>query len=211
MARGRVIAVDGPAASGKGTLARRLAAHYRLNFLDTGLLYRAAAARLLGAGGEPHDAVAAEAAALSLDPSDLKRADLREERVSQAASIVAVHQPVRTALLKYQRAVGRTLPGAVLDGRDIGTVVFPDADAKLFVTASLEVRALRRVKQLREKGNKAIESRVLAEMKERDARDGSRAVAPLKPADGALVIDTTDLGADEVFHQAVRFIDSKGG
>ncbi|MSO69280.1 MAG: (d)CMP kinase [Alphaproteobacteria bacterium] len=211
MARGRVIAVDGPAASGKGTLARRLAAHYRLNFLDTGLLYRAVAARLLGAGGEPHDAVAAEAAALSLDPSDLKRADLREERVSQAASIVAAHQPVRTALLKYQRAVGRTLPGAVLDGRDIGTVVFPDAEAKLFVTASLEVRALRRVKQLREKRNKAIGSRVLAEMKERDARDGSRAVAPLKPADGALVIDTTDLDADEVFHQAVRFIDSKGG
>ncbi|MSO75273.1 MAG: (d)CMP kinase [Alphaproteobacteria bacterium] len=211
MAHGRVIAVDGPVASGKGTLACRLAAHYRLNFLDTGLLYRAVASRVLAAGGDPNDPAAAATAAAALTPDDTKRADLRDEQVGQAASIVAAHQSVRAALLDYQRSVGRVPPGAVLDGRDIGTVVFPDAEAKLYMTASLEVRARRRVKQLREKGNKAIESRVLAEMKERDARDGSRAVAPLRPADDALVIDTTDLDPDEVFHQAVRFIDSKGG
>ncbi len=211
MARARVIAVDGPAASGKGTLARRLATHYRLSFLDTGKLYRAVAARLLGAGLDPNDAVVAAEIAASLEPDDMDRADLRSERVSQAASIVAAHPGVRSALLNYQRRYGRSPPGAVLDGRDIGTVVFPDAEAKIFVTASLEIRATRRVKQLREKGNKAIESRVLEEMAERDARDGSREVAPLKPADDALVIDTTDLGPDEVFHRAVGFIDSKGG
>jgi cytidylate kinase len=209
--RGRVIAVDGPAAAGKGTLARRLAAHYRLNFLDTGALYRAVAARVLEAGLDPNDAAEATAMAALVVPGDIARADLRDERVGQAASIVAAHAAVRSALLSYQRSVGRAPPGAVLDGRDIGTVVFPDADAKLFVTASLAVRVGRRVKQLQEKGNKAIESRVLAEMKERDARDGARGVAPLKPADDALVIDTTDLDPDEVFHRAVRFIDSKGG
>lgn len=211
MARTRMIAVDGPSAAGKGTLARRLAAHYRLNFLDTGALYRAVAARMLEAGLDPGNAAAAAAAASSLDPGDTERADLREEKVGQAASIVAAHPAVRSALLNYQRKVGLTPPGAVLDGRDIGTVVLPEADAKLFITANLEVRARRRVKQLREKGNKAIESRVLAEMKERDARDGARDVAPLKPADDALVIDTTDLDPDEVFHRAVRFIDTKGG
>ncbi len=211
MARGRVIAVDGPSAAGKGTLARRLASHYGLNFLDTGALYRAVAARLLEAGLDPNDAAAAGAMAAALEPQDTQRANLRDEAVGQAASVVAAHRAVRSALLNYQRSVGRALPGAVLDGRDIGTVVFPDADAKLFVTASLEVRAHRRAKQLREKGNKAIESRILAEMKERDARDGARDVAPLKPADDALVIDATDLGPDEVFHRAVHFIDSKGG
>ena len=211
MARGRVIAVDGPAAAGKGTLARRLAEHYRLNFLDTGALYRAVAARVLEAGFAPNDAAAAVAAAASLEADDTARADLRDERVGRAASVVAAHAAVRSALLNYQRGFGRALPGAVLDGRDIGTVVFPDADAKLFITATAEVRARRRVKQLREKGKKAIESRVLEEMNERDARDGGRDIAPLKPADDALVIDTTDLDPDEVFHRAVRFIDSKGG
>ena len=211
MARGRVIAVDGPSAAGKGTLARRLASHYGLNFLDTGALYRAVAARLLEAGLDPNDAAAAGAMAAALEPQDTQRANLRDEAVGQAASVVAAHRAVRSALLNYQRSVGRALPGAVLDGRDIGTVVFPDADAKLFVTASLEVRAHRRAKQLREKGNKAIESRILAEMKERDAREGARDVAPWKPADAALVIDATDLGPDEVFHRAVHFIDSKGG
>jgi cytidylate kinase len=206
-----VIAVDGPAAAGKGTLARRLAAHYGLDFLDTGELYRAVAARLLAAGGDPADAAAAAREARAVTPADLDRPDLRDEPVSQAASVVAAHQAVRAALLDYQRRIGRTPPGAVLDGRDIGTVVFPDAEAKLFVIAGLEVRARRRVKQLREKGIEAIESRVLAEMKERDARDGSRAVAPLKPAGDALVIDSTDLDPDEVFHRAVSFIDSKGG
>jgi cytidylate kinase len=205
-----VIAVDGPAAAGKGTLARRLAAHYGLNFLDTGELYRAVAAKLLAAGRDPSAAAAAAEAAQSLLPTDLARGDLRDEKVGQAASVVAAHQAVRSALLNYQRRIGRTPPGAVLDGRDIGTVVFPDADAKLFIGASLEVRARRRAKQLREKGIEAIESRVLAEMKERDARDGSRAIAPLKPADDALVIDSTDLDPDEVFRRAVAFIDSKG-
>lgn len=210
MARGRVIAVDGPAASGKGTLARRLARHYGLNFLDTGALYRAVAARVLDAGLDPNDAAAAARVAAALEPADAARPNLREERVSQVASIVAAHSAVRAALLDYQRGFGCAPPGAVLDGRDIGTVVFPDADAKLFVTAGLEVRARRRVKQLREKGKEAIESRVLAEMTERDARDGGRDIAPLKPADDALVIDTTDLDPDEVFRRAVRFIDSKG-
>ncbi|MGD9538238.1 MAG: (d)CMP kinase [Alphaproteobacteria bacterium] len=209
--RARVIAVDGPAAAGKGTLARRLADHYGLGFLDTGALYRAVAARVLAAGIDPADAVEAAREARALEPADLARPELRDERVGQAASVVAAHQGVRAALLDYQRRIGRTPPGAVLDGRDIGTVVFPDAEAKLFVVASPEVRARRRVKQLREKGIGAIESRVLAEMKERDARDGGRDVAPLKPAGDALVIDSTDLDPDEVFRRAVSFIDSKGG
>jgi cytidylate kinase len=149
--------------------------------------------------------------AQKLEPADLKRADLRDERVGQAASMVAAHPAVRTALLGYQRSFGRTPPGAVLDGRDIGTVVCPDAEVKIFITASLEARARRRVKELREKGIDAIQSRVLVEMTERDARDGGRVVAPLKPADDALVIDTTDLGPDEVFHRVVSFIDSKHG
>jgi cytidylate kinase len=211
VARARIIAVDGPSAAGKGTLARRLAAHYGLGFLDTGLLYRAVAALVLEAGADPEDSAMAARIAQKLEPADLKRADLRDERVGQAASVVAAHPAVRTALLAYQRSFGRTPPGAVLDGRDIGTVVCPDAEVKIFITASLEARARRRVKELREKGIDAIQSRVLVEMTERDARDGGRVVAPLKPADDALVIDTTDLGPDEVFHRVVSFIDSKHG
>jgi cytidylate kinase len=207
----RIIAVDGPAASGKGSLARRLAEHYGLRFLDTGLLYRAVAARLLAAGLDPGDVPAATEIAAGLDPADLARPDLRAEPISQAASRVAALAPVRAALLDYQRRFGRTPPGAVLDGRDIGTVVFPEADAKLFITASLASRARRRAVELRERGIGAIEERVFEEMKERDARDGGREVAPLKPADDALVIDSTDLSLDEVFHRAVSFIDSKSG
>jgi cytidylate kinase len=208
--RARVIAVDGPAASGKGTVARRLAAHYGYHFLDTGLLYRAVGARLLESGVDPADGEAVARLAAMLAPADLERPELRSERIGQAASRVAVIPAVRAALLDYQRRFGRQPPGAVLDGRDIGTVIFPDARAKLFITASLEARARRRVRELREKGIGAIEGRVLSEMKERDARDGGREVAPLKPADDALVIDSTDLTPDEVFHRAVSFIDSKG-
>jgi len=207
----RIIAVDGPAAAGKGTIARRLADHYGYRFLDTGLLYRAVGARMLDEGLALADEAAIARMAAGLNPVDLERPDLRSEPIGQMASKVAAMPVVRAALLDFQRRFGREPPGAVLDGRDIGTVIFPDAGAKLFITASPEARARRRLKELREKGIRAIEERVLAEMKERDARDGGREVAPLKPADDALVIDSTDLTPDEVFHRAVSFIDSKGG
>lgn len=211
MGAARVIAVDGPAAAGKGTVARRLAAHYGYHFLDTGLVYRAVGARALDEGVDAGDGAAVARLAEALDPADLERPDLRSERIGQMASKIAVLPAVRAALLEFQRRFGCRAPGAVLDGRDIGTVIFPDAFAKIFITASIQARARRRLQELREMGIGAIEERVLAEMKERDARDGGREVAPLKPADDALVIDSTDLSPDEVFHRAVSFIDSKGG
>lgn len=204
-----VIAVDGPAAAGKGTLGRRLAEHFGLRHLDTGLLYRAVAARVLRSGGDPSDPAAAVAAAQSLMPEDLEDPSLREERVSQAASQVASLDAVRAALLDYQRDFANTPPGAVLDGRDIGTVVCPDATAKLYLDASVETRAKRRAKELRSRGVESIESRVLQEMKERDARDSAREVAPLAPAGDALKIDTTDASPDEVFERALSFVASR--
>ena len=208
-----IIAVDGPAASGKGTLARRLANHFNLAHLDTGGLYRAAAFHALESGGDPADPKIAQAAAERVGAADLTDSRLREERIARAASVVAAIPVVRHALLAFQRGFAQHPPGgaqgAVLDGRDIGTVVCPDADAKLFVTASPEARARRRFKELQESGAEAIYSLVLQDMKDRDARDSQRRTAPLVPADGAFVLDTTALDADAAFAAALDFIGRK--
>ena len=204
-----VIAVDGPAAAGKGTLARRLAAHYGLRHLDTGALYRAAALRLLRAGGDPAQESAAAEAARKITAADLDDPALREEDVGQAASIVATHGAVREALLDYQRSFAAAPPGAVLDGRDIGTVVCPEAQVKFYLEATAEVRAERRLCELRSRGVESIESSVLEEIIARDVRDSRRSAAPLKPAADASRIDTTALGPDEVFEQAVEIVDSR--
>jgi CMP/dCMP kinase len=198
----RIIAVDGPAASGKTTLARRLAAHFGLAFLDTGLLYRAVARHLLDQGGALDDPAAAAAAAAAITAADLEHPGLREEAVSQGASRVAAMPAVRDALLAFQRRFGEGGPGAVLVGRDIGTVVRPDATHKLFVTASIEERARRRWRELQAKGDGSIYERVLEELRERDARDQSRAVSPLVPADDAFVLDTTARDAEAAFATA---------
>lgn len=208
-----IIAIDGPSASGKGTLARRLAETLGFAHLDTGMIYRAVAAKLLEQGQAPEDAEAALRIAESLRPEDLKRPDLREEAVGQASSIVAAQPAVRDALLVFQRDFARHPPagkgGAVLDGRDIGTVVCPDAAVKLFVTAGLESRAQRRHKELIERGKTSIYPRVLQEMRERDARDGARATAPLRPAQDATILDTTEMDADAVLAAAVRLIEAQ--
>jgi cytidylate kinase len=202
-----VIAVDGPAAAGKGTLARRLAVHFGLPHLDTGLLYRAVGRRVLDAGGDPRDAATASAAAEALTPADLARGDLRGPEADMAASAVAAVPGVRAALLAFQRRFGGSA-GAVLDGRDIGTVVFPDAPVKLFVTASVEERARRRLAELRGRGEVAEAARVEAEIRARDAQDSGRAVAPLRPAADALVLDTSRLDADGAFAAALDLIAS---
>jgi CMP/dCMP kinase len=195
-----VIAVDGPAASGKGTLARRLAAHYGLRHLDTGLLYRAVGRRSEAEGLDP------VAAAKALSLADLADPALRAEGAAQAASRVAVIPEVRLALRTLQRRFAAEPPGAVLDGRDIGTVVFPDADVKIFVEASAEARARRRHRELLEQGVASIYSRVLQDMRERDARDRGREIAPLTPAKDALVIDSSKLDAEGVFSVVVAHI-----
>lgn len=203
-----VIAVDGPAAAGKGTLARRLAAHLGLPYLDTGLLYRATGRRVLDAGADPRDPGIAEEAARTLRPTDLERPDLRGPEADAAASAVATQPGVRAALLQWQRDFGRA-HGAVLDGRDIGTVVFPDAPIKLFITASPEERARRRHLELTARGNAADPAQVLAELRARDEQDAARAVAPMKPADDAVLIDTTALDADAAFARAVEVVRGK--
>lgn len=210
-----VIAIDGPAAAGKGTLARGLAARLGLAYLDTGSLYRAVGAKLLAEGADPADAEAAARAAGSLTPADLGRPDLRSEAVGSAASQVAANPRVRAALLDFQRGFAARPPdgkaGAVLDGRDIGTVVCPEAPAKLFVDASVETRARRRMEELRQAGSDAIYAAVLADLKERDARDRNRADAPLKPADDAELLDTTDLGIEQALEAALDFVRRKTG
>jgi cytidylate kinase len=203
-----VIAIDGPAAAGKGTLARRLAAHLGLPYLDTGLLYRAVGRRVLDRGADPRDAEVAAAEARALVPADLDRPDLRGPAADAAASAVAAIPAVRAALLEFQRAFGRAR-GAVLDGRDIGTVVFPDAAVKLFVTASPEERARRRLLELRGGGIAADPDQVLAEIRDRDAQDANRPVAPLKPAADAIVIDTTALDAEAAFAAALAEIERR--
>jgi len=199
-----VIAVDGPAAAGKGTLARRLAAALGLPHLDTGLLYRAVGCRILGAGADPADPVAAEAAAQALRADDLARPDLRGPEADQASSLVAAHPGVRAALVAFQRRFAAG--GAVLDGRDIGTVILPDAAVKLFVTASPEERARRRWLELRGRGETAALEAVAAEMAARDARDAARDVAPLRPAEDAVLLDTTALDADATFARALAVV-----
>lgn len=208
-----IIAIDGPAAAGKGTLARRLAAALDYALLDSGALYRAVAAKTIAAGNDPRDEKAAREAAARLQAGDLERSDLRMEAVGQAASVVAAQPSVRAALLDFQHRFAAAPPGgkngAVLDGRDIGTVVCPRADVKLFVTASQEARAARRYKELLERGEKAIYARVLQEMRDRDARDSGRAAAPLRPADDAVVIDTTEMDAGAVFETALKIVRSR--
>jgi len=208
-----IVAIDGPAAAGKGTLARRLAGHFGLALLDTGLLYRAVGLAVLRRGADPADAAAATDAARALTAADLDDPELRGDAAANAASTVAAIPGVRAALLDFQRAFAASPPpparGAVIDGRDIGTVVCPGADVKLFVTASLEVRAQRRLKELRERGLEAIHSRVLQDMKARDARDQGRDVSPLVPAADAFVLDTSDLDADAVFAAALDFIETR--
>jgi CMP/dCMP kinase len=207
-----IVAVDGPAASGKGTLARRLAEHFGLAYLDTGMLYRAAALKALAAG-DPRDPAIAEAAARAVTVADLADPRLRDERVGEAASVVAAIPAVRQALLALQRGFAQRPPdgaaGAVLDGRDIGTVVCPEADAKLFLTADVEARATRRFKELQGGDSGVIYGRVLQDMKARDARDSGREAAPLKRADDALELDTTALDADAAYAAAVDFIARK--
>lgn len=210
-----IIAIDGPAGAGKGTLARRLAEALDYAYLDTGSIYRAVGARLLDAGASASDRQAALDAARNLDPTDLERPDLRREAVSEAASEVAVQPDVRQALLEFQRHFASSPPegkeGAVLDGRDVGTVVCPQADAKLFLTATPEARAERRHKELQESGVESIYARVLEDIKARDERDSRRTAAPLRPAEDAVTLDTTALNADEVFAQALRIIAEKTG
>jgi CMP/dCMP kinase len=209
-----IIAIDGPAAAGKGTLARRLAQHLNLAYLDTGLIYRAVAKKVLIVGAAPEDAAAAEAEARVMRPEDLQLEGLRTDEVAQAASKVSTVPGVRAALLEFQRDFAAYPPdgkaGAVLDGRDIGTVVCPEAPHKLFVTASMEVRAERRVKELQDRGLEAIYARVFEDMKERDARDSERAVSPLEPAKDAHPLDTSDFDADQVFQAALDLIVSPG-
>ncbi len=194
-----VIAIDGPAASGKGTLARRMAEYFDLAYLDTGSLYRAVGMKMVYAGQEPEDRVAALAAAKSIEVNDLANPRLRQERIGQAASVVSAYPEVRQALLDFQREFARSGNGAVLDGRDIGTVVCPDADFKFFITATLYARAKRRHKELQGQGIEVVFDSVLADLRERDERDEKRDVAPLKPADDAFIIDTSALDASHVF------------
>lgn len=204
-----IIAIDGPAASGKGTLARRLAGHFGLRHLDTGLIYRAVGAALLASGGDLDDASAAEAAARAIDLAHLDRVALSRHEVGEAASRVAAQPGVRAALLEAQRAFGGTAPGAVLDGRDIGTVVFPQADAKLFITADVAERARRRTAEMTGRGLDADFDAILDDLKRRDARDTGRSSAPLKAAGDAVVLDTTHLDADAAFAEAVKIVKAR--
>ena len=208
-----IIAIDGPAAAGKGILAKRLAEHFGLALMDTGLIYRAVGMNVVRAGGDPEDTVAATAVAEKISAADLDVGDLRSDTAADAASKVSVVPGVRAALLAFQREFAANpsggAAGAVLDGRDIGTVVCPDADVKLFISATVEVRAKRRVKELQERGLEAIYARVLEDMKERDARDQARAVSPLEPAKNAYPLDTSDLDADQVFERVLEYISSR--
>ena len=200
-----IIAIDGPAGAGKGTLGRRLAVALGLPYLDTGLLYRAVGRLVLDAGGDPNDPAAAEAAAGLLRPTDLDRSDLRGSPADAAATAVAAIPGVRTALLAFQRDFALRA-GAVLDGRDIGTVIFPDAAAKLFVTASLTQRARRRWLELRTNGLDPDIAKVEADIRSRDARDAARAAAPLREADDAYRLDTSEMDADAAFLSALNFV-----
>lgn len=198
------IAIDGPAAAGKGTISKAVAAHFGFAHLDTGLLYRAVGAKvLLGMGPQT--------AAETLTAEDLQNEDLRSPEVAQSASRVAVIPEVRAALLDFQRSFARRAGGAVLDGRDIGTVICPSAEAKLFVTASAEVRARRRYKELAAKGGADSLEQVLADVRERDARDRDRSAAPLKPAEDAVVIDTTELSIEDATRAAISSIETLRG
>ena len=203
-----IIAIDGPAASGKGTLGKRLAAHYGLRHLDTGLIYRAVAKALLDAGHSPENRARAVAAAEAIDSSRFGEPALKSRAVDEAAARVAAIPEVRAAVLAFQRNFGRAGPGAVLDGRDIGTVIFPHAEVKIFVTASPEVRARRRMAELQARGAKVNAAEVLADIQRRDRRDETRAISPLKPAPDAHMLDTTHLDIDAAFRAAIDIVEA---
>lgn len=203
-----IIAIDGPAASGKGTLGKRLAAHYGLHHLDTGLLYRAVAYELIEAGMPLTDEAGAAIAARKLDVADLDDEKLRGAEMGAAASKVAAFPMVRAALVQLQRAFAARPGGAVLDGRDIGTVICPDADVKLFVTASAEERANRRHKELARRGDPITYDEVLADIRARDERDTSRSTSPLRQAEDATLLDTTKMDIDAAFRAAVAIVDA---
>ena len=202
-----VIAVDGPAASGKGTIAALLAKAYDLPVLDTGLLYRAVGIGVLAGAGDLDDPIAAEAVAHTLDLSDLDRAEVRSRAAGEAASRVAVHPGVRAALFDLQRDFARREPGAVIDGRDIGTVIAPHAPAKLYVTARPEVRAERRWKQLVAQGEDVAFAEILADIRKRDARDGCRKDAPMTQAVDAVLLDTSEMTIEQAFDAARRIVE----
>jgi len=204
-----IIAVDGPAASGKGTLARRLAAHLGLAYLDTGAIYRAIALKALESGGSLQDEETAVRAAKAYRPQMYPDAALRTEAVSKASSIVAAHKRVRAEVIGIQRKVAHTPPGAVLDGRDIGTIVCPDAEVKFYVTASPEERARRRWRELEARGQGGVYADILEEIVKRDERDRTRPVAPLKAAPDAHLLDTTSLDIEATFQAARRIIDGR--
>jgi cytidylate kinase len=205
-----VIAVDGPAASGKGTIARALAKHYALPHMDTGMLYRAVALSLWRWGGDPSSEFEALRACdmLSIEPAD---EELRSEPVSRIASSISAYPSVRAALLERQQSFAGQPGGAVLDGRDIGTIIAPDATVKLFVTASPEVRAQRRVRELLERGMPAHYDDVLADIRARDERDSNRDVAPLRQAPDAILLDTSDFDIDQGIAEAIRLVDERLG
>jgi CMP/dCMP kinase len=203
-----IIAIDGPAASGKGTLGKKLAAHYGLRHLDTGLLYRAVAQAVLDAGKRPDDKAAAIAAAKALGAAAVDEAVLKSHSVGEAASLVSAVPEVRAALVTYQREFAAKPPGAVLDGRDIGTVICPDADVKLFVTATPQVRARRRAAEYRAAGRAIAESAVLADILKRDERDTQRPISPLKQAPDAHLLDTTHLDIDAAIRAAIDIVEA---
>jgi cytidylate kinase len=203
-----IIAIDGPAASGKGTLGKRLAAHYGLRHLDTGLIYRAVTKALVDAGDRLDDVERAVAAAKALDPGGFDEKVLKSHAIGEAASIVSALPEVRAALLAFQRDFGRAPPGAVLDGRDIGTVIFPDADVKIYVDATPEVRARRRAAEIAGAGGAVSEAEVLADIRRRDERDTRRAAAPLRPAPDAYLLDTSHLDIDAAFRAAIDIVEA---
>jgi cytidylate kinase len=208
-----IIAIDGPAASGKGTLGKRLAAWYGLRHLDTGLLYRAVAQAVLSAGHRLDDVAQATAAAAKLDPARFDEVALKSHAAGEAASVVSAIPEVRAELMRLQQDFAAVPPGAVLDGRDIGTVICPGADAKIYITASPEVRARRRAIEMRSRGQEADEAVILADIRRRDERDSERAVAPLKPADDAHILDTSDLDIEAVLRHAIAIVEKarRGG
>jgi CMP/dCMP kinase len=211
VSRGFLIAVDGPAASGKGTIAGGLARTYFYPYLDSGLLYRAVGVAVLGQGGDLDDAAVAGAAARSLDAQRLENPALRTREAGEAASRVAVHAPVRAALLDFQRTFAAQTPGAVIDGRDIGTVIAPWAPAKLFVTATPEVRAGRRWRQLEGQGQSVAYDDILADIRIRDARDSERSASPAAKAADAVLLDTTEMTIDQAADAARRIVETARG
>ena len=203
-----IIAIDGPAASGKGTIAKRLAVHYGFRHLDSGLLYRGVGKAVMESGAALDDTAAAIAQAKAYDPGRFPEDALKSDDVARAASIVAAVPEVRTALITLQRDFAQSKPGAVIDGRDIGTVIAPEAEVKIFVNATPEERARRRILELRGRGETVDEAAVLADIKARDDRDMNRAVAPLKPAPDAYLLETTHLGIDATVRAAIDVVEA---